>query len=174
MFDQLKNVVSSHLEKEKSTKSKIQIMTLIPTDWPISKVEDTFPVSNYIVKEARKVVKEKGVFAIPDPKKGKVLPDNTIKAISQIYHDDEYSREMPGKKYCISISRHVYRQKRLLLCNLKELYSEFKHINPNLNVGFSKFCSLRPQWCILAGGTGTHSVCVCAPYIKMLYYSYNH
>ena len=161
MFDELKSVVNSHLEKLKSTKSKVQIMTLMPTDWPIRKVMDTFPVNKHIVQEARKLVKEKGVLAIPDSKKGKVLPEETIKAVSQIYHDDEYSREMPGKKDCISISRHVYRQKRLLLCNLQELHSEFKNINPNLNVGFSKFCSLRPQWCILAGGTGTHTVCVC-------------
>ena len=53
-------------------------------------------------------------------------------------------------------------QKRLILCNLKELYEAFKSAYPQLKVGFSKFCSLRPKWCILAGATGTHSVCVCS------------
>ena len=26
----------------------------------------------------------------------------------------------------------------------------------------SKFCELRPKWCILADSCGTHSVCVCS------------
>jgi len=33
---------------------------------------------------------------------------------------------------------------------------------PEVKIGFSKFCSLKPKWCILAGASGTHTVCVCA------------
>jgi len=29
-------------------------------------------------------------------------------------------------------------------------------------IGFSKFCSIRPKWCVLAGSAGTHTVCVCS------------
>lgn len=38
-----------------------------------------------------------------------------------------------------------------------------KHLKKNttLSIGFSKFCQLRPKNCILAGKSGTHSVCVC-------------
>ena len=32
----------------------------------------------------------------------------------------------------------------------------------NVKLGFSKFCILRQKWCLLAGLTGTHSVCVCS------------
>ena len=46
------------------------------------------------------------------------------------------------------------------LCNLQELYTAFKEKHPNVNIGFSKFCTLRPKWCILAGCQMTHSVCV--------------
>ena len=78
-------------------------MTLELTDWPISKVTNIFPVTKYIAKEARKLVRAKGILALPDPKKGsKVLPDETLKAVNLFYHNDEYSREMPGKKDCIS------------------------------------------------------------------------
>lgn len=52
-------------------------------------------------------------------------------------------------------------QKRLLLGNLKELYQKFKEIYPEDKFSFSKFASLRPKECILAGANGTHSVCVC-------------
>ena len=48
------------------------------------------------------------------------------------------------------------------LCNLRQLYTAFKKKNPNVNIGFSKFCALRPKWFILAGSKMTHSVCVCS------------
>ena len=31
------------------------------------------------------------------------------------------------------------------LCNLQELYNAFKEEHPNINIGFSKFCALRPN-----------------------------
>ena len=68
---------------------------------------------------------------------------------------------MPGKKDFVSIKKNVHKQKRLLLCNLHELYVLFKEQNPELKVGFSKFCSLRPKWCVIVGTSGAHSVCVC-------------
>ena len=52
-------------------------------------------------------------------------------------------------------------QKRLVLGNLKEIYQKFKDEEQNPRVGFSSFCSLRPKHCVLAGSSGTHSVCVC-------------
>ena len=47
------------------------------------------------------------------------------------------------------------------LCNLQELYTASKEKHPNINTGFSKFCTLRPKWCVLDGSKMTHSVCVC-------------
>ena len=48
------------------------------------------------------------------------------------------------------------------LCNLQELYFGFKQKHPNVNIGFWKFCVLRPKWYVLAGSKMTHSVCVCS------------
>ena len=48
------------------------------------------------------------------------------------------------------------------LCNLQELYIAFKEIHPSVNIWFSKFCALRPRWCVLTGSKMTHSVCVCS------------
>ena len=53
-------------------------------------------------------------------------------------------------------------QKRLLLINLKELHQLFKEKHPEVKCRFSKFAALRPKHCVLAGASGTHSVCVCA------------
>ena len=49
----------------------------------------------------------------------------------------------------------------ITLCNLQELFTAFKGKHPNVNIEFSKFCALRPKWCVLAGSKMTHSVCVC-------------
>ena len=68
---------------------------------------------------------------------------------------------MPGKKDYVSIERNKHEQKRLILCNLKELYSLFKGEYPDIKLSFSKFCGLRPKWCILVRAPGSHSVCVC-------------
>ena len=52
---------------------------------------------------------------------------------------------MAEKKDCVSVSKVVYKQK---LCNLQELYTAFEEKHPNLNIGMSKFCVLRPKWCV--------------------------
>ena len=52
-------------------------------------------------------------------------------------------------------------QKRPLLYDLKELYSAFKLQDPNIKIGFFKFCSLRAKWCILVGHSGGYVFCVC-------------
>lgn len=52
-------------------------------------------------------------------------------------------------------------QKRLILLDLKELFQCFRDEYPEEKVGFSKFASLRPKNCVLAGTSGTHTICVC-------------
>ena len=85
-----------------------------------------------------------------------------INNITSFYCDDEYSRQLPRKKDYVSIGKNQHMSKRLLLCNLKELYSCFKLNYQDEKVSFSKFASLRPKWCIIAGPKNTHSVCVCS------------
>ena len=67
---------------------------------------------------------------------------------------------MPGSKDYVSIARNVHKQKRLLLCNLKELYCAYTEKYPLHKVGLSKFCKLRPKWCVTVSSSGSHSVCV--------------
>ena len=37
----------------------------------------------------------------------------------------------------------------------------FREKYPQDKISFSKFCTLRPKWCVTAGCSGTHSVCEC-------------
>ena len=54
------------------------------------------------------------------------------------------------------------------LYNLQELYTAFKEKHPNVNIGFSKFCTLRPKWCLLVGSRMSHSVCVCSAHQNVM------
>ena len=112
-----------------SYKDKIQLLTLTPKSWSISKAIEFFGVTQYMVRRA-------------------------------IYEDDEYSRQLPGQKDCITVDG-VKVSKRLMLVKIEELYRTFKQKHQDLKIGLSKFCSMRPKWCILVGSKGTHSVCTC-------------
>ena len=72
---------------------------------------------------------------------------------------------MPEKKDYVSVSKGVHKQNFTTfksLCNLQELYTALKEKHPNVTIGSSKFCSLRPKWCVMAGSRMTCSVCVCS------------
>ena len=95
---------------------------------------------------------------------------------NQRWTSDDISRIMPGKKDFVSVKqegKRVHVQKRLVLSNLTEVYREFKDKNPDKKVGFSKFAELRPRHCVLAGASGTHSVCVCTIHqnVKLMMYN---
>ena len=160
MLEQLKE--KFHATKESSV--KIQILTVLPKSWSTRRIEREFSVSHHISRKVKSLVKEKGILSLPDPKPGHSLPQETADLAVTFYESDESSRMMPGKKDFVSIKdaggrKHI--QKRLVLCNLKELYQHFKDKHPSVKIGFSKFAELRPRNCVLAGASGTHSVCVC-------------
>ena len=48
------------------------------------------------------------------------------------------------------------------LCNLQKSYTAFREKSPNINIGFSKFCALRPKQCALASSKMIYPVCVCS------------
>ena len=159
-LDRLHNLIKEKL-KVASFPEKVQLLTLVPDSWSRTYAAKEFSVSEYLIRKARELKHEKGILAVPNPKRGKTLLAETVLLVTAFYEDDEYSRQLPGKKDCVSIGNKQYKQKRLVLCNLKELYIAFKEKHPDVHIGLSKFSSLRPKWCVIAGASGTHSVCVC-------------
>ena len=159
--------------KEKSTATrseKLQILTIVPKSWSLRKIESEFGASNFIARKAKQLVREKGILSTPNPKPGRSLPQTSIDIVIHFYESDENSRMMPGKKDCISVrgaEGRITMQKRLILSNLQELYRSFKDKHPEQKIGFSKFAELRPRHCVLAGASGTHSVCVCTIHQNM-------
>lgn len=145
---------------------KIQILTILPEYFNANMMCDTFGTTKHMAKIAVQLREKEGILAMPGMKCGSSsLSITTLSLVKSHYESDECSRMLPGKKDNISIKSkdgsRAYVQKRLVLSNLKELYQHFKEKHPNCKVGFSKFAELRPKQCILAGGSGTHTVCVC-------------
>ena len=89
-------------------------------------------------------MKEQELLRVASIKCRKSLEKDTLDLVHAFYNHDEYSRVMPGKKKAVSISRNVH-AKRLILCNLKELFEAFKEKHPDTKIGFSKFCSLKTK-----------------------------
>ena len=58
------------------------------------------------------------------------------------------------------ISKNFATCKSFGTCKNCILLSKEKHLN--VNIGFSKFCSLRPKWRVLDGSKMTHYVCICS------------
>lgn len=160
MLAQLKEKFHSSTEKSE----KVQILTVLPRSWSIRRIQSEFGASNYMVRKAKHLVKVKGIMSTPNPKSGNPLPSHVADLVAEFYESDEVSRMMPGKKDFVSVRKggqRVHMQKRLILSNLKEAYQLFKDRFSNESIGFSKFAELRPKHCVLAGASGTHSVCVC-------------
>lgn len=146
-----------------SRQEQIKLLTLIPESWSINKTIDEFNVTEHVVRRSRELKKQKGILADPNPKKGKLLDSDITKEVISFYQLDEYSRICPGKKEFVSVKcegGRVQKQKRLLLLNLKELHQQFVR-STGKSIGFSKFCELRPKWCVNVNSKGMHSVCVC-------------
>ena len=166
--DKVVTALSEKFRKSSTATEKIAVLSVALAGLSQVKVKEQFGplgASDFLIRKTVKLTSEQGLFPKPLPKKGRSLAESTTKLVVDHYENDHYSRQMPGKKdYVIVVEdgKKVYVQKRLILCNLKELYQSFKKKNhPSIQISFSKFASLRPRHCVFAGSAGTHSICVC-------------
>jgi hypothetical protein len=140
-------------------------LTLVPKFWTYKKIMSEFETTNYMVRESKKMLEKDHFFCARPQVKRKIISEDIVQKIVRFYESEDNGRILPGKKDYLSIrtdNGKEHKQKHLLLSNLKELYLKWCTENPTLKtVGFSTFAALRPKWCVLAGASGTHSVCVC-------------
>lgn len=139
---------------------------------------EEFHASEYMVRRARQLQHEQCILPDVPTKKGQPLSQETLKQVEAFFYEDNISRMRPGAKDYKSVREggvRVQKQKRLLLMNLNEAYQVFKTKNPELRIGISKFCELRPTVRnVLVLEPKEHIQSVCAPAIKMLsFYLYH-
>ena len=176
MISQLKDaffkIQAKEKKDQKDREKMLHIISALPKSWSIKRTMEEFGVSKYLVRFVKCLVSDqKTVFPEIMPKKGKRLSQDLVDRVQEFYRDPNNSRELPGKRDCISVKEpsgeRVLKQKRLVLGNLKELYKVFvietaQVENPETEkshtLSFSKFCLLRPKECVLAGASGTHCV----------------
>ena len=82
---------------------QLQILTVLPKSWSVKKIQQEFGVSTYMAQKSKKLVKEKGVLSLPDPKPGPSLLPETVDIVHAFYESDDISRVMPGKKDFVSV-----------------------------------------------------------------------
>jgi hypothetical protein len=62
-----------------------------------------FSVTVSEVKRTRLLKQEKGILAVPDPKRGRKISPEEIDIVQEFYLSDEFSRLMPGMNDYISV-----------------------------------------------------------------------
>lgn len=143
---------------------------MLPNSWSYTRIQTEFNCSRSNAFAARNhcenSIDEIDVETASTNKRGnKPLILETKQVITNFYEDDMNSRQLSGMKDCKSVKKddgtREMVQKRFILCNIRELYASFKKENPTIEIKFAKFASLRPQHCVMAGSSGTHTVCVC-------------
>ena len=148
-----------------SYERKLKLLSISP--YSVRKTMQIFQASKYLVQKSKRLTKSHGILPDIQPvSKGKVISKELKENVRNFYKQDDVSRQCAGTKDCVSMWNEVKGvkeliQKRLILMNLKEAYAMYKETPNTLHIGFSTFASLRPKNCILAGSSGTHSVCVC-------------
>lgn len=171
----------NHLQEkfEAATNDKniqLQILTILPTSWSVRKIKNTFGATLRAAYKAKRLISNNGFLVSPTPRLGERVSEEIKKSVDDFYKTDKNSRVMPGKNDYVTVRKDcgekIKEQKRLILCNLQELHSSFKDSFPHMKIGFSKFAELRPRECILSGGSGTHTVCVCTLHqnVKLMFF----
>ena len=106
IITQLKEKLHSTDERSE----KVKILTVLPKSWCVRKIVKEFGASNYVARQAKKLVLEKGFHSSPNPKPGKALPDRTQQLVLEVYLGDEISRMLPGRKDCVSVCHDCRRK----------------------------------------------------------------
>lgn len=147
---------------------RLALLSILPTSWDTKKITTEIHCSRSTVSTARAYlagsVSGTEENRLKKPGNQRLSPEIEQKIIN-FYEDDINSRLMPGMNDVKSVKKpdgmREKIQKRLLLSNLRELYANFKAEYPTCDVKFTKFATLRPKSCVMAGSSGTHTVCVC-------------
>lgn len=56
-----------------SRSTRVQILTLLPSSWSVSKVMEVMGASEHMVRKAKNLVAADGILSVPEKKTGKIL-----------------------------------------------------------------------------------------------------
>ena len=105
-IDEGTEMIQQLKEKFQATKKRseqVQVLTVLPKSWTVKKIQQEFGVSEYLVRQSKKLVEERGILYLPGPLRGPSLPSETVNTVCTFYESDDISRVMPGKKDFVSV-----------------------------------------------------------------------
>ncbi len=83
-FDEMMNRLADKVKSLDNRREKLQILTLVPSNWSNKQASDFFGVSEYYIRTARKIAIEKGILSLPDPKRGRNLSQITVDLVHHL------------------------------------------------------------------------------------------
>jgi len=126
----LKTLYLKFQHKETTQTERRNILTLASVEWGTRKIATFFNCSRNLCRSIRNQLNEgdiRSVLSLNNQKNGRKLSDEIKNLVREFYENDDNSRHLPGITDCLSIiqpdGKRKLVQKRLVLCNLKELQS---------------------------------------------------
>ena len=101
----------------------------------------------------------------------RVLAEEIRQSISEFYFRTDLVYTAPGKDDFVTVrekGEKLKKRKYYLTVFLREAFAMFKELNPDVKIGFSKFCELRPTNVLLLKET-PHEVCKCQIHEDFMY-----
>lgn len=92
-------------------------------------------------------------------KRSDVLGESERQEVLTFYERDDVSRMMPGKKDTITKMKNK-KQRRILSDSMKVLHVKFCYENPQIQISYALFCSLRPFW-VTVPKLADRNTCLC-------------
>ena len=111
MITQLKDKFNNLTE---SRSKKLTILTVLPRSWTLTTIKEEFEASDYTARQAKTLVREKGILSSANCRAGKSLSKDIVNVVQD--KSDSVSRIMPGMKGYVSVKRdgvRVHEQKHL-------------------------------------------------------------
>lgn len=159
------NVTDSKLGTYKSPNTLGKAVKRVKKTLPISPGKKVAVLKQLINENFDKNVCQ-SLFNLTQSRTGpRKLTEECRQTVLDFFHNDEISRQAPGKADVKSVKdprtgKRNLKQIRHMVMGIKEAYEEFKTCYPEMIISRSKFFSLRPKN-ILPVGNMPHNVCVC-------------
>jgi hypothetical protein len=87
IIDQLKEQFSSCRKRSE----KILVLSVLPRSWTTKKIAEEFESTNYLARQVKKLVAEKGILSTPNQKAGRTLSTTIVDDVRAFYRGEMIS-----------------------------------------------------------------------------------
>ena len=80
MIQQLKE----KFQETKKRNEQVQVLTVSPKSWSVKKIQQEFDVSEYLARQSKKLVEERGILSLLGPLRGPSLPSEIVDTVCML------------------------------------------------------------------------------------------